>query len=174
MLDERLYEVELRNVEHFGYGVKGFVLSMIETAIELTGGRIDGADIRKIIDWGRQMLRSRVELLDGVQDALAALADRYQLILLTKGDLLHQESKLARSGRSSKGSRSCRRRTRRSTHGDAAVRGARRAYAQVHLARGIEAPAPLDGVQQQLAERIGERLPHVGREVGVEPRHHET
>lgn len=58
MLDERLYEVELRNVEHFGYGVKGFVLSMIETAIELTGGRIDGADIRKIIDWGRQMLLS--------------------------------------------------------------------------------------------------------------------
>lgn len=98
VLDERLYDVELRNLEHFGYGVKGFVLSMIETAIELTGGRIDGADIREIIDWGRQMLRSPVELLDGVQEALADLAERYPLILLTKGDLLHQESKLARSG----------------------------------------------------------------------------
>jgi len=90
--------VELRNLEHFGYGVKGFVLSMIETAIELTGGRIDGADIREIIDWGRQMLRTPVELLDGVKEALDALAGSHPLILLTKGDLLHQESKLARSG----------------------------------------------------------------------------
>jgi putative hydrolase of the HAD superfamily len=97
-LENQLYEVELRNLEHFGYGVKGFVLSMIETAIELTGGRVEASDVRTIIDWGRQMLRSPVELLDGVQEALEALAGAYPLILLTKGDLMHQESKLARSG----------------------------------------------------------------------------
>ena len=97
-LEDQLYGVELRNLEHFGYGVKGFVLSMIETAIELTGGRVEAADVRTIIDWGRQMLRSPVNLLEGVQEALEALAGAYPLILLTKGDLMHQESKLARSG----------------------------------------------------------------------------
>jgi putative hydrolase of the HAD superfamily len=98
VLEDQLYEIELRNLEHFGYGVKGFVLSMIETAIELTEGKLESADVRTIIDWGRQMLRSPVELLDGVQDAVETLAEAYPLILLTKGDLLHQESKLARSG----------------------------------------------------------------------------
>lgn len=98
VLDERLYAVELRNLQHFGYGVKGFVLSMIETAIELTEGRIESGDLRTIIEWGRQMLRSPVELLDGVQDVVEALAQAYPLVLVTKGDLLHQESKLARSG----------------------------------------------------------------------------
>ncbi len=97
VLEDRLYEVEIRNLEHFGYGVKGFVLSMIETAIELTDGRIESADIREIIDWGRRMLQHPVELLDGVRDTVAELSGRYPLILLTKGDLLHQESKLARS-----------------------------------------------------------------------------
>lgn len=96
--DDGLYEVELRNLEHFGYGVKGFVLSMIETAIELTDGRLESADVRTIIEWGRHMLASPVELLDGVQEAVADLATRYPIILLTKGDLLHQETKLARSG----------------------------------------------------------------------------
>jgi putative hydrolase of the HAD superfamily len=98
VLDDRLHEVELRNLEHFGYGVKGFVLSMIETAIELTGGRLESADVSTIIQWGRQMLCSPVELLDGVKEAVEDLANIYPLILLTKGDLLHQETKLARSG----------------------------------------------------------------------------
>ena len=98
ILDERLYAVELRNLEHFGYGVKGFVLSMIETAIELTDGRLDSADVRTIIDWGRDMLRSPVQLLDGVGETLEELAKAFPLVLVTKGDLLHQESKLARSG----------------------------------------------------------------------------
>jgi putative hydrolase of the HAD superfamily len=97
-LDDQLYEVELRNLQHFGYGVKGFVLSMIETAIELTGGRFASADVRTIIDWGREMLASPVELLDGVREAVEGLAAEYPIILVTKGDLLHQESKLARSG----------------------------------------------------------------------------
>lgn len=98
VLDEQLYRVELRNLAHFGYGVKGFVLSMIETAIELTGGRITAADIGTIIDWGREMLSAPIELLEGVHDAVDALAGDRPVILVTKGDLLHQESKLARSG----------------------------------------------------------------------------
>jgi putative hydrolase of the HAD superfamily len=98
LLDDRLYEVELRNLQHFGYGVKGFVLSMIETAIELTDGRFESTDVRTIIDWGRDMLCSPVDLLDGVREAIEELARAFPLILLTKGDLLHQESKLARSG----------------------------------------------------------------------------
>jgi putative hydrolase of the HAD superfamily len=98
VLDERLYATELKNLRHFGYGVKGFVLSMIETAIELTHARIETTDIRTIIDWGREMLEHPVELLDGVRDAVDDLAREFPIILLTKGDLLHQETKLARSG----------------------------------------------------------------------------
>lgn len=94
----RLYDTERRNLEHFGYGVKGFVLSMIETSIELTEGRFESADVRTIIDWGRAMLASPIELLDGVGEAVQALAARVPLILVTKGDLLDQETKLARSG----------------------------------------------------------------------------
>lgn len=97
-IDERLYATERRNLQHFGYGVKGFVLSMIETAIELTGGRFESGDVSTIIDWGRDMLRSPIDLLDGVQGAVEALAGSVPLILVTKGDLLDQETKLARSG----------------------------------------------------------------------------
>jgi putative hydrolase of the HAD superfamily len=96
--DEHLYAVEMRNLQHFGYGVKGFVLSMIETAIELTDGRLESADVRTIIGWGRDMLGSPVTLLDGVDTAVETLARTFPLILVTKGDLLHQETKLARSG----------------------------------------------------------------------------
>jgi putative hydrolase of the HAD superfamily len=98
VLDDRLYATELRNLRHFGYGVKGFVLSMIETAIELTDGRIEGRDVRTIIEWGREMLGEPTELLDGVREAVERLASEFRLILLTKGDLLDQQSKLARSG----------------------------------------------------------------------------
>jgi putative hydrolase of the HAD superfamily len=96
--DERLYKVEMRNLRHFGYGVKGFVLSMIETAIEMTGGRLEAADVRTIIGWGREMLAGPIDLLDGVADAVESLARDYPIILVTKGDLLDQETKLARSG----------------------------------------------------------------------------
>ena len=98
VLEDRLYQTEIRNLAHFGYGVKGFVLSMIETAIELTGGRLAANDVQTIIGWGREMLAKPVELLEGVRDAVEALAGEYPLVLVTKGDLLHQESKLARSG----------------------------------------------------------------------------
>ncbi len=95
---DRLYDTERRNLAHFGYGVKGFVLSMIETSVQLTGGRLEGADVSTIIDWGRAMLASPIELLEGVQDAVETLAASVPLILVTKGDLLDQETKLARSG----------------------------------------------------------------------------
>jgi putative hydrolase of the HAD superfamily len=97
-LGDRLDAVERRNLEHFGYGVKGFILSMIETAVEITDGRLPGEDVRVIIEWGREMLASPVDLLDGVREAVQQLAAGFRLILVTKGDLLHQESKLARSG----------------------------------------------------------------------------
>jgi putative hydrolase of the HAD superfamily len=98
LVDDRLHETELRNLRHFGYGVKGFVLSMIETAIELTDARLRGADVQRIIEWGRHMLGSPVTLLDGVVEAIEQLSRAFPLILLTKGDLLDQETKLARSG----------------------------------------------------------------------------
>lgn len=97
-IDERLYAAEKRNLQHFGYGVKGFVLSMIETAVELTEGRISGAEVQRIIDMGREMLVAPVELLDGVSETVGELAEGHRLMLLTKGDLFDQEAKLARSG----------------------------------------------------------------------------
>jgi putative hydrolase of the HAD superfamily len=96
--DERLHQVEMRNLQHFGYGVKGFVLSMIETAIELTDGRLESGDVRDIIGFGHEMLAAPVTLLEGVLDAIEELAASFPLILVTKGDLLHQETKLASSG----------------------------------------------------------------------------
>ena len=95
---DRLFATEMKNLGHFGYGIKGFILSMIETAIELTEARVTGAEVQKIIDWGHEMLHHPVELLDGVRETVESLAGRYKLMLLTKGDLFDQESKLARSG----------------------------------------------------------------------------
>lgn len=97
-IGDRLYATERRNLRHFGYGVKGFVLSMIETSIELTNGRLSADDVRTIIDWGRTMLASPIELLPGVEEAVTSLAKDVPVILVTKGDLLDQETKLARSG----------------------------------------------------------------------------
>lgn len=97
-IDERLLATERRNIELFGYGVKGFALSLIETAITVTGGRIGAPDVACIVDWAKDMLRHPVDLLDGVADTVAHLATRYRLVLITKGDFFHQESKVARSG----------------------------------------------------------------------------
>jgi putative hydrolase of the HAD superfamily len=97
-IQERLFATEMKNLRHFGYGIKGFVLSMIETSIELTEGRVTGAEIRTILGWGHAMLQAPIALLDGVQETVAALAGEHRLMLLTKGDLFDQESKLARSG----------------------------------------------------------------------------
>ena len=97
-IDQRLHETEMRNLPHFGYGIKGFALSMIETAVELTEGRIAGTDVRAIIDLARRMLAADIELLDHVDETLERLAGRYALMLITKGDLRDQEAKIARSG----------------------------------------------------------------------------
>ena len=98
VLDERLAAVERRNLALYGYGVKGFTLSLIETAMELTGGEPPGRIIADILAAGREMLAHPVEPLPGVEQALAELSERYRLVLITKGDLLHQEQKLAASG----------------------------------------------------------------------------
>ena len=95
---DRLYQTESRNIAHFGFGVKGFALSMIETAVELTDGRVSGNDIQTIINLARDMLDADVELLDGVSETLAALAQSHCLMVITKGDLLDQEKKIERSG----------------------------------------------------------------------------
>lgn len=97
-LAERLLAAERRNLGHYGFGIKGFVLSMIETAVEVTGGRVPGAVIGQIIAAGQEMLAHPIELLPGVEDTIGALAGRYRLVLITKGDLLDQERKLAQSG----------------------------------------------------------------------------
>lgn len=97
-LEARLAETEKRNLRLYGYGVKGFTLSMIETAMELTGGEAPASVVREILATGREMLAHPVETLPGVDEALAELSERYRLVLITKGDLLDQERKLAASG----------------------------------------------------------------------------
>jgi putative hydrolase of the HAD superfamily len=94
----RLAEVEVRNLRHYGYGAKSFTLSMLETAVELCGERLDAALVARVLAAGRELLAHPVELLDGIADTLDALAARGRLVLVTKGDLLHQEMKLAASG----------------------------------------------------------------------------
>src|SRR6266542_1092820 len=100
--NEPIYRGAQRQVldilEHYVYGIKGFTLSMIETAIELTEGRISGAEIGQIIELTREMFKAPVELLDGVEETLTKLAASHELMLITKGDLFEQQAKIARSG----------------------------------------------------------------------------
>ena len=93
-----LSEVERRNLATFGYGAKGFTLSMLETALEVTQGRVPAAVMAEILSIGRELMRHPVDLLPGVAEALGSLAAMGRLVLVTKGDLFHQESKLAASG----------------------------------------------------------------------------
>lgn len=93
----RLIEVERRNLERYGFGIKGFTLSMVQTAIELTDGRVPGAVVARILELGQEMLAHPVHLIEGVETALDQLAGR-RLILITKGDLMDQERKIAASG----------------------------------------------------------------------------
>ncbi|QQP89196.1 HAD hydrolase-like protein [Skermanella sp. TT6] len=97
-IDRRLLETERRNLGLFGYGIKGFVLSMIETAIEVTDGRVEARDIQTLIEAGKSMLAHPVDLLDGVAETVEYLSHSHRLVLVTKGDLFDQESKIARSG----------------------------------------------------------------------------
>ncbi len=97
-LSERLLAAEKRNIGQYGYGIKGFTLSMIETAIEVTDQKVPAPVIARILDAGRDMLAHPIELLPHAQEAVEAIADTHRVILITKGDLLDQERKLAQSG----------------------------------------------------------------------------
>ena len=97
-LSRRLLEAERKNLRLYGFGIKGFTLSMIETAIEVTDGRVPASVIGEILAAGRQMLDHPVEPLPHARQTLEQLKDRYQLIMITKGDLFDQERKLAQSG----------------------------------------------------------------------------
>ncbi len=97
-VEARLLEAERRNLAFYGFGIKGFVLSMIETAIELTEGRVPAGVISQLLDAGREMLRHPVHTLPHVRETLESLHGQYRMVLITKGDLFDQERKLAASG----------------------------------------------------------------------------
>jgi len=97
-IDQELFKMEIKNLPTYGYGVKGFVLSMVELAIELSNGKVSNTIISKMLEIGKEMINKPIELLDGVEDVLKALSKDYRLIVATKGDLLDQERKLEKSG----------------------------------------------------------------------------
>ena len=97
-IDQELFKVEMRNLKLYGYGVKGFILSMVEAALEISNNNISHKSIKEIFDIGKAMINKPVELLDGVEEVLKTFSKDYKLILVTKGDLLDQERKLDKSG----------------------------------------------------------------------------
>ncbi len=96
-IDQELYKKEIENLKYYGYGVKGFVLSMIECALELSNYQLNPKIIEQIISIGKDMLSKPIDLLDGVEEVLQSLQGKYRLIVATKGDLLDQEKKLEKS-----------------------------------------------------------------------------
>ncbi|MGY3041707.1 putative hydrolase of the HAD superfamily [Rhodanobacter sp. TND4EL1] len=97
-VEARVLATEQRNLALFGYGAKGMALSMVETAIAISDGRISAADIHRIVELGKSVLQHPVELLPGMREAVEAVAGDYQVVLITKGDLFHQEKKVDQSG----------------------------------------------------------------------------
>jgi putative hydrolase of the HAD superfamily len=97
-IDQELFKVEIENLPIYGYGVKGFILSMVETAIKLSNEQVSIKTMQAIIDIGKGMLNKPVELLEGVEEVLKTLSQSHRLIMATKGDLLDQERKLEKSG----------------------------------------------------------------------------
>lgn len=97
-IDQELFKMEMKNLPVYGYGVKGFVLSMVEMALELSNNTVSNKTIEKIIEIGKEMINKPVELLNGVEEVLKSLSNNYKLIVATKGDLLDQERKLEKSG----------------------------------------------------------------------------
>ena len=97
-VSRELLQTEINNLKLYGYGIKGFMLSMVETAIRVSEGTIGVEVIDRIIQYGKEMLEKPIELLDGVEDVLHALSGKYRLVVATKGDLLDQERKLNKSG----------------------------------------------------------------------------
>jgi putative hydrolase of the HAD superfamily len=94
----KLDEIDEGNIEYFGYGIKAYTLSLIDTAVALTNGKVSGKTVERIVDLAREMIDAPVQLLDGVAETLPLLAERSRLMLITKGDLLDQERKLSKSG----------------------------------------------------------------------------
>ncbi len=92
---DRLYAVEKGNIAVFGYGVKGMALSMVEAAVEITGGRIAATDLHRIVGIAKDMLRHPVELLPGIREAVEAIASEHEVVMITKGDLFHQDQKVS-------------------------------------------------------------------------------
>ena len=97
-IDLKLGQAEIDNLEYYGFGVTGFTFSMIEAALAISAGSISGKDVEQIIEIGKWMLNSPLELFDRVPETLASLAITYPLMLITKGELLNQQRKLDRSG----------------------------------------------------------------------------
>ncbi|WP_149276366.1 HAD family hydrolase [Pareuzebyella sediminis] len=97
-IDQELFKMEIKNLSLYGYGIKGFMLSMIESALDISNNKVSQATITKILNLGKAMLEHPVELLEGVREVLNTLSQNYRLIVLTKGDLLDQERKLEKSG----------------------------------------------------------------------------
>ncbi len=97
-IDQELFKMEIKNLPLYGYGVKGFILSMVEMALELSNYSVSNKTILEILNIGKDMINKPVELLEGVEDVLKKLSLNYKLILVTKGDLLDQERKLVKSG----------------------------------------------------------------------------
>lgn len=97
-INQELYKVEIKNLQHYGYGVKAFILSMVELAVEISNHKVPAKIINEILDLGKDMLQKPIELLDGVEEVLKKLQGEYKLIVATKGDLLDQERKLEKSG----------------------------------------------------------------------------
>ncbi len=97
-IGKQLYECEMRNIAIFGYGVKGMVLSMVEAAVAITDARITATDIHRIVQLGKDLLRHPVDVLPGVREAVEAVSRDFPVVLITKGDLFHQEAKVRESG----------------------------------------------------------------------------
>ena len=97
-IDERADHLEVANIEFYGYGVMSFILSLIEAGLDLTGDRLRGHDVRALMDLGKAMLTAEVQLYQTTEDVVARLSEKYTLMVITKGDLLHQRNKVIRSG----------------------------------------------------------------------------
>jgi len=97
-LDQELYKMEIKNLSTYGYGIKGFTLSMIEMALEISNYEVSNKTIEEILNIGKEMLNKPIELLENVERVLTLLSEKYRLIVATKGDLLDQERKLEKSG----------------------------------------------------------------------------
>lgn len=97
-IGSRLDEIETSNLRHYGYGAKSFILSIVETAVEVSSYQVKAVEIEQILQLGKALITAEMQLLEGVEETIAVLSEAYPLMIITKGDLLDQEAKLARSG----------------------------------------------------------------------------